>query len=174
MGQTFPQPTFNSAPSEPVSRREVPRTGEIVVKVACDSDIVAARRGGREQAAQMGFSSTDSTLIATSISELARNIVIYAKEGTITIRRIDQGMRRGVVIVAHDEGPGIANVDQVLKEGFSTSGGLGLGLVGTRRLMDEFEIESQLGKGTRVTVKKWVWSLADPSVPRGERNGTWG
>lgn len=129
---------------------------EILMDVSSDADIVTARQKGRELAGRVGFSVTDLTLIATAISELARNIVLYAKRGAIAVSLAEHGPRRGIVIVARDEGPGIPNVSQALQDGFSTSGGLGLGLRGTRRLMDEFDIVSEVGKGTTVTVKKWL------------------
>jgi serine/threonine-protein kinase RsbT len=121
-----------------------------------DADIVAARQAGRELAAQAGFKGTDLTLIATAISEVARNIVVYAKQGEIALDLLDEGHRRGVSVVARDEGPGIADVEKALRDGFSTGGSLGLGLPGARRLMDEFEIQSRLGVGTTVTLRKWV------------------
>lgn len=129
---------------------------KVLLEISSNSDIVAARQMGRDLAAKLGFARTDLTLIATAISELARNIVVYAKRGDISVDLVEQDNRRGIVIVASDEGPGIPDVAQALKDGFSTSGGLGLGLPGTKRLMDEFEIASEVGKGTRVTIKKWV------------------
>ena len=120
-----------------------------------DQDIVAARQRGRALAVELGFSAVDSTLIATAISELARNIVSYAGTGQITLKTIQNSTRQGILIVAADEGPGIHDLRQALRDGFSTSGSLGLGLPGVRRLMDEFEIASQPGRGTRVEVKKW-------------------
>lgn len=120
-----------------------------------DQDIVAARQRGRTLAVELGFSAVDSTLVATAISELARNIVSYAGTGEITLRTIQNSTRQGILIVAADEGPGIHDLRQALRDGFSTSGSLGLGLPGVRRLMDEFEIASQPGRGTRVEVKKW-------------------
>jgi len=129
--------------------------GEIRVAINSDQDIVSARQKGRVVANELGFSSGDATLIATAISELARNIVSYARRGQITIRQVNGLNRRGIAVIADDEGPGIADIRQALRDGFSTSGSLGLGLPGVRRLMDEFEITSQLGKGTTVMVKKW-------------------
>ena len=120
-----------------------------------DQDIVAARQSGRALAAEVGFSATDSTLIATAISELARNIVSYARKGEITVKTIHGSSRHGILVVASDNGPGIPDVLQAMRDGFSTSGSLGLGLPGVRRLMDEFQIASQPGRGTIVTVKKW-------------------
>lgn len=120
-----------------------------------DQDIVTARQEGRALALELGFSTGDATLIATSISELARNIVSYAREGEITLKNVQAAGRQGISIVASDRGPGIRDIRQAMRDGFSTSGSLGLGLPGVRRLMDEFEIVSQPGRGTMVTVKKW-------------------
>jgi len=129
--------------------------GVITVSISSDQDIVQARQKGRALAMEMGFGSGDATLIATAISELARNIVSYARSGQITLRIDDGGNRYGLSIIASDEGPGISDIRQALRDGFSTSGSLGIGLPGVRRLMDEFEITSQPGRGTIVTVKKW-------------------
>ena len=129
--------------------------GEIRVAINSDQDIVGARQKGRALAAELGFSSADATLIATAISELARNIVSYARRGEIQLHKIQNTFRQGIMVIASDEGPGIRDIRQALRDGFSTSGSLGLGLPGVRRLMDEFEIASQPGRGTTVTVKKW-------------------
>ena len=129
--------------------------GEIRVAIRSDQDIVGARQKGRTIAAELGFSSADATLIATAISELARNIVSYARRGEIKLRTIQNSVRQGIMVIASDQGPGILDVAQALRDGFSTSGSLGLGLPGVRRLMDEFEIASKPGQGTTVTVKKW-------------------
>ena len=120
-----------------------------------DQDIVTARQKGRALAIEIGFSSGDATLIATSISELARNIVSYARKGEITLQIVHASSRQGITIIASDSGPGIRDLRQAMRDGFSTSGSLGLGLPGVRRLMDEFEIASEPGRGTIVTVKKW-------------------
>ncbi len=129
---------------------------DIHVSIRSDVDIVAARQQGRALAAQIGFSLTDATLIATSISELARNIILYAVQGEVILRRVDTLSKKGLVVIAQDTGPGIANTQDVLRDGFSTSGGLGLGLPGVKRLMDEFVIESEVGRGTTVSIKKWL------------------
>lgn len=131
-------------------------TTEVSVRVQSTADIVTARQQGRELASRLGFSTSDLTIIATAISEIARNIVEYAKEGEVFIRLADDGTRLGVLIVAQDQGPGISDVTAVMRDGFSTGTGLGLGLPGAKRLMDEFDIASQLGKGTTVTMKKWA------------------
>ena len=129
--------------------------GEIQVAINSDQDIVSARQKGRVMANEIGFSSGDATLIATAISELARNIVAYASKGRIRLKVVNGSNRQGISVTASDDGPGIPDVDQALRDGFSTSGSLGLGLPGVRRLMDEFEITSQPGQGTTVVVKKW-------------------
>jgi serine/threonine-protein kinase RsbT len=121
-----------------------------------DIDIVTARQEGRAMALQLGFVGSDLTVIATAISELGRNILSYAGKGSIYLHSDHSANRRGIVVIARDEGPGIADIELAMQDGFSTSKSLGLGLPGTRRLMDEFEIESAIGKGTTVTIKKWV------------------
>jgi serine/threonine-protein kinase RsbT len=128
---------------------------EVEVAVSSNQDIVLARQKGRAMAIQLGFSSGDATLIATAISELARNMVSYARRGKIILSGIQGSSRIGIMVVASDEGPGIPDVQQALRDGFSTSGSLGLGLPGVRRLMDEFAINSAPNQGTTVTVKKW-------------------
>ena len=128
---------------------------DVRVPVQSDIDIVAARQKGRALATRLGFSSSDATIVATAISELARNIVLYAKRGEIALTATSNGEHPGLIIVACDEGEGIADVRQALQDGYSTSGRMGVGLPGVRRLMDDFEISSVVGKGTVVTVKKW-------------------
>jgi serine/threonine-protein kinase RsbT len=127
------------------------------VPITSDKDIVTARQQGRAVALETGFSLSEATLIATAISELARNIVSYANQGSITLKLTNgaSGMR-GLTIIASDSGPGIADIAQALRDGYSSSGGLGLGLPGVRRLMDEFDIASHAGSGTTVTVTKWL------------------
>lgn len=129
--------------------------GEIRVPINSDQDIVLARQKGRSLAAEAGFSAVDSTLIATAISELARNIVSYAKTGEILLTTLQESRRKGILIVASDNGPGIPDIRLALRDGFSTSGSLGLGLPGVRRLVDEFQIVSSIGQGTVVKVTKW-------------------
>jgi serine/threonine-protein kinase RsbT len=135
----------------------VPVDDEIRVFIRSDQDIVAARQQGRSLAAALRFSSGDATRIATAISELARNIVAYARSGEIRLKKIENDGRQGLQVIAHDEGPGIPDVQQALRDGFSTSGSLGLGLPGVMRLVDEFHISSQQNQGTTVTIKKWRW-----------------
>jgi serine/threonine-protein kinase RsbT len=129
--------------------------GDIRVPINSDQDLVIARQQGRAIATKLGFSSVDATFIATAISELARNILAYARKGVITLRVIRGSSREGILVIASDDGPGIPDIRQALRDGFSTSGSLGLGLPGVRRLMDEFEITSRSGQGTTVKVKKW-------------------
>ena len=126
-------------------------------KVAINSerDIVVARQKGRAMATELGFSLGNATLIATAISELARNIISYAGKGEIVVSLVKNSDRTGIIIVASDNGPGISDIPLALRDGFSTSGSLGIGLPGTRRLMDEFDIDSQPGNGTIVKVTKW-------------------
>lgn len=128
---------------------------EAAVQIQGDTDIVAARQKGRMLAATLGFSSSELTLIATAISELARNIVQYAKQGEIILRSVERGGQRGIMVRAKDQGPGIPDIRRALQGGFSTLRSLGLGLAGVRRLMDEFEVESRVGFGTTVTARKW-------------------
>ena len=123
--------------------------------ISSDQDIVFARQKGRSLALELGFSSGDATLIATAISELARNIVSYAVKGEVTLKGIQGSSRVGILVIASDNGPGIPDIRQALRDGFSTSGSLGLGLPGVRRLMDEFEIVSKPSQGTTIGVKKW-------------------
>ncbi|MBL9121146.1 MAG: anti-sigma regulatory factor [Phycisphaerae bacterium] len=124
--------------------------------IANEADIVAARQRGRTMAIELGFAGCDGTLIATAISEVARNILLYAQRGEIILCCVELGGRRGLSIEARDSGPGIPDLRKALTDGYSTSRGLGLGLPGSRRLMDEFAIESEVGRGTNVTMTKWV------------------
>jgi len=129
---------------------------DILVSIGSDVDIVLARQQGRTMAGTIGFGATDATLIAAAISELARNIVMYAQKGEVMLRSEETAHSKGILIVARDDGPGIPSIQDVLRDGYSTSGGLGLGLPGVKRLMDEFSIESEPRRGTTVTVKKWL------------------
>jgi serine/threonine-protein kinase RsbT len=135
---------------------EAQPAGSAAVAITSAIDIVTARQRGRELAAQIGFTGSDLTVIATAISELARNIVAYAQQGEILLRRAQRGNRIGIQIVARDAGPGIRDVAKALQDGYSTGKGLGLGLPGVRRLVDDFEVVSVAGKGTTVTARKWI------------------
>lgn len=123
--------------------------------IIADVDVMRARQDVRALAADAGFSGGDQAVIAAAVSEIARNILIYARHGTITAEVARCGSRQGIVVVAEDEGPGIRDIQRAFQEGYSTSGGLGLGLPGARRLMDDFDIVSEQGHGTRITMKKW-------------------
>ncbi len=129
---------------------------EIRVPIDSDADIVIARQQGRALAERIGFSATDQTIIATAISEVARNIIKFAKRGEIILSTTMKNPERGVVVVARDQGPGIVDIQLALQDGYSTGNGLGMGLPGCKRLMDELEIKSSKGKGTIVTMKKWT------------------
>ena len=123
--------------------------------IESDSDLVDARATARSLATELGFSRTDATLIATAISEVARNIVVHVGRGAIVMRPLFEEQRYGLQIVAEDKGVGIRDVHAALEDGYAGRGGLGLGLPGARRLMDDFEIETGADTGTRVTMKKW-------------------
>jgi serine/threonine-protein kinase RsbT len=128
---------------------------ELHVEIACDGDLVAARAEGRAVADSLGFSRTDATLIATAISEVSRNIVVHAGSGEIVLRPALDDHRCGLVVVARDSGPGIPDVEAATGEGYASKGGLGLGLPGVRRIMDELQIDTGAGRGTTVTMIKW-------------------
>lgn len=128
---------------------------ELFVPVRSEGDLVTARQRGREIASLLHFSSSELTLIATAISEVTRNILSYAGSGELRLQLVRNGPRAGVSIVASDHGPGIADLFSAMQDGFSTSGSLGLGLPGSKRLMDEFDIVSEVGKGTTVSMTKW-------------------
>jgi serine/threonine-protein kinase RsbT len=132
------------------------KESEARVRIQCSADIMAARQQGRELASRGGFSSSDLSIIATAISEVAQNIVQYATEGEIIITLINDTHKKGVEIVAADQGPGVGDVSMVMRDGYSTGKRLGIGLPGAKRLMDEFEIASEPGKGTTVKMKKWL------------------
>jgi serine/threonine-protein kinase RsbT len=128
------------------------------IAIESDADVVTARQRARELAADLELSSTDQTLLATAISEVARNITHYAtgRRGEVIVSLVseDDG-RRGIRVVARDDGPGIADLERAMQDGYTTGGGLGLGLPGARRLVDDFSIESAPGQGTTVTLVKW-------------------
>ncbi len=128
---------------------------EVRVPITTDADLVTARAEGRAMAERLGFPRPDPTLIATAISEVARNIVVHAGRGEIVLRPFDDADRFGVVVVARDEGAGIRDVAAAVRDDYSGRGGLGLGLPGARRLMDDFDLESDADTGTTVTMTKW-------------------
>jgi serine/threonine-protein kinase RsbT len=128
---------------------------EVRVPISADADLVTARAEGRAMAERLGFPRPDPTLIATAISEVARNIVVHVGHGEIVLRPFEEADRYGVVVIASDDGPGIRDVEAAIRDDYSGRGGLGLGLPGARRLMDDFEIVSGPDTGTTVTMKKW-------------------
>ena len=129
---------------------------ETHVAITSAADIVIARQEGRTLATKLGFNGADLTIIATAISEIARNIVDHAKEGEVVLTRAQNGTKAGICVIARDKGPGIPDIDRAMEYGYSTQKGLGVGLPGAKWLMDDFQIESKVGKGTVVTMKKWL------------------
>lgn len=126
------------------------------VDIITEWDIVAARQLGRNEAKDIGFGTVDQARITTAISELARNIYLYAGKGNIEIKKIAEGNLKGLLIIASDKGPGISDVRKAMEDGYTTSGGLGAGLPGVKRLMDDFKIETILGDGTTISATKWM------------------
>jgi serine/threonine-protein kinase RsbT len=131
------------------------REGPLRVPISADVDIVTARQEGRDLAERMGCTSIESTMIATAISEIARNIMSHAGRGEIAISAVAIDGRNAIEVIARDEGPGIADIERAMQDGFSTGAGLGLGLPGAGRLMDHFEVRSEPGVGTTVIMRKW-------------------
>jgi serine/threonine-protein kinase RsbT len=125
------------------------------IAIESDADVVTARQRARELAGELDLSSTDQTLLATAISEVARNITHYATRGEVRLRVIHGDGREGIEVVASDQGPGIVDIERALQDGYTTGGGLGLGLPGARRLVDEFHIQSAPSVGTTVTLVMW-------------------
>ncbi|MBM7571076.1 anti-sigma regulatory factor [Aquibacillus albus] len=126
------------------------------VNIQKEWDIVGARQLGRDRAKEIGFGTVDQARIATAISELARNIYLYAGTGKICFEMMNDINQKGLLVIATDNGPGIKDISQVMEDGYTTSGGLGAGLPGVKRLMDEFDIISDPGKGTEIRAIKWV------------------
>jgi serine/threonine-protein kinase RsbT len=133
-----------------------PALSEVRVAIVREGDVVLARQAGRQLAVRLGFSESDPMFVATAISELARNMIVHAGTGEVLLRVVRKNGRDGIEVIATDRGPGIADIDQAMKEGFSTVNSLGLGLPGARRLMDEFEITSTVGTGTTIVMRKWT------------------
>ena len=129
--------------------------GEVRVAIDSDADLVTARAEARAMAERLGFPRPDPTLIATAISEVARNIVVHVGRGELVLKPFEDMDRYGLIIIATDAGPGIRDVEAALRDDISGRGGLGLGLPGARRLMDDFEVESDADTGTVVTMRKW-------------------
>lgn len=128
---------------------------DLRVKIASSFDVTTARQLGRKLASDSGLAQAEVTLLAAAISEIARNIIEHARRGELLFKTVENGVKRGLQIIARDEGPGIADVPRAMQYGFSTAGGLGVGLPGAKWLMDEFDIDSTVGQGTRVTMCKW-------------------
>lgn len=127
-----------------------------VFPLASEMDMVAARQAVRAASVELGFRLIDQTKVVTAASELARNTLIYGGGGTMTLTSLRNGIKKGLQLQFDDEGPGIPDIQQALQDGFTTGSGLGMGLGGTRRLVTEFEIQSEAGKGTHITIRKWV------------------
>jgi serine/threonine-protein kinase RsbT len=138
-----------------LDRRQEDRADVVRVPVSSDADVVIARQRARAVAVEAGFRPGEATLVATAVSEITRNIVQFAKRGEVAISPVEQAGRHGVTVVARDAGPGVADVEQALRDGYSTNGGMGLGLPGCRRLMDEFEITTEIDRGTTLVMTKW-------------------
>jgi serine/threonine-protein kinase RsbT len=135
----------------------VPDERESVIPIESDADVVTARQRARQMAGELELTTTDQTLLATAISEVARNITSYATRGEVLLSVVhDDNGREGIQVIARDEGPGIENVELALQDGYTSGGGLGLGLPGARRLVDDFHIETALGQGTKVTLVMWA------------------
>jgi serine/threonine-protein kinase RsbT len=130
--------------------------GGPAIPIVRDTDVVTARLAARALASRVGFTGTDLVLIASVVSEVARNIVAYAGPGEVVLSVVQSRSRLGLQVIARDQGPGIADLSRALEKGFSTSRSLGLGLTGSKRFMDEFSLESTLGSGTTVTMRKWL------------------
>jgi len=129
---------------------------EVAVPVSSDADIIGARTQARQVASALGFTHTATTLIATAVSEVARNIIVHAQRGSVTFERLESNGRHGLRVIARDSGPGIADLARAMEDGYSTAGGLGIGLPGSRRLMDEFVVDTAPGRGTVVSMTKWL------------------
>lgn len=129
---------------------------DIVIAIDNSDDIVAARKAGHQLALDLGFSLTDVTMIATAISEIARNITSYAGRGAVRVAISEREGRKALVVRAEDQGPGIADIERAMEDGYTTGRGLGMGLPGARRLMDRLVVESALGRGTVIEMWKWV------------------
>jgi len=136
--------------------QNMPVADQVHVAIASEDDVLTVRQQARSLAVDVGFWSVEQTFIAIAVSELALNILLYAGHGEITLRKGKRRGASGIIVIARDQGPGIADIQLAMQDGYSTSGRAGLGLPGAKRLMDEFEILSERGKGTTVTMKKWV------------------
>jgi serine/threonine-protein kinase RsbT len=137
-------------------RAETPGSDDLIqIRIRQDTDIVLACQKGRALAARLNFSGNDQVVVVIAISEVARNILEHAGQGEVTLGVIERDGSAGIIVIAWDEGPGIPDIERALQDGYSTGKGLGLGLSGAKRLMDEFEIASEIDAGTTITMKKW-------------------
>jgi len=145
-----------ASPAAPIAQPSTASSVRVRIPIATDADVAVAGEHGRRLASRLDFSPTDITVIAAAILEVARNVLAYGQRGDLMLHLIQRRGRLGVAVVARDKGPGIANVRQALRDGGSPSGGMGLGLASARRLMDEFRVRSEPGRGTTVTMRKWT------------------
>ncbi len=137
-------------------RAETPGSDDLIrIRIRQDTDILLACQKGRALAARLNFSGNDQVVVVIAISEVARNILEHAGQGEVALGAIERDGREGIIVIAGDEGPGISDIEQALQDGYSTGKGLGLGLSGAKRLMDEFEITSEVDAGTTITMRKW-------------------
>ena len=125
------------------------------LEIRASSDVVLVRQAVRKWATELGFSLVDQTKIVTAASELARNTLDHGGGGTVRLEVLDEGIRRGLRLTFEDQGPGIPDIDRALTDGYTSAGGMGMGLGGSRRLVNEFEIATRVGEGTRVTITRW-------------------
>jgi len=121
-----------------------------------ETDVAYASLDAKDFAKEIGFSKAEQYMISTAVSELARNIFVYAKKGTIKLKLVENDSKRGIEVVAEDSGPGIQDVDKAMEDNFSTGGTMGIGLPGTKRLMDDFQIDTHRTQGTKITIRKWI------------------
>jgi serine/threonine-protein kinase RsbT len=133
----------------------MPITKTDTMGLRAEGDVVLVRQAVRKWAAELGFSLVDQTKVVTAASELARNVLVHGGGGTARLEMLAEGVRKGLRLTFEDQGPGIPDVELALRDGYTTGGGLGLGLGGSRRLVNQFEIVSRVGEGTRVTITKW-------------------
>jgi serine/threonine-protein kinase RsbT len=141
--------------TELVERNARQRADRVQLPLRGDEDVVGLRRHVRERAVAIGLSLVDQTKLITAASELARNTIKYGGGGAVYLDKLVDGLRQGVGLVFVDAGPGIPDLEQALRDGFTTGGGLGLGLGGSKRLVDEFEVDTRAGEGTAIAVVKW-------------------
>jgi serine/threonine-protein kinase RsbT len=130
-------------------------TKDDTLEIRASDHVVLVRQAVRKWAIELGFSLVDQTKMITAASELARNTLDYGKGGTVRLESLEEGLRKGLRLTFEDQGPGIPDIDKALTDGFTTGKGMGMGLSGSKRLVNEFEIVSRVGEGTRVTITRW-------------------